>query len=131
VSASTRTGRSALLIALLAALIALTLMVGTQDVRAASYKSCSLSERDGDPPGTKPTYNLTLKRRGVSCATAKKVMYAFHKCRARSSLTCTKRVLGHWHCTGTQDRRSATTFYAHFACRYGSRRVHSSYQQNT
>ena len=46
---------------------------------AASYQTCSLSQRDQQPGGTqpKPTYNLSLRQRGTTCSTAKRVMRAF------------------------------------------------------
>jgi hypothetical protein len=112
-----------------AATVALTL--GVQSAPAASYKSCSLSERDRDPPGAKPTYNLTLRRQVTSCKTAKKVMYAFHKCRSKTRYTCTKRLLSHWRCTGKRESSIPTQFNASFTCKWGTRRVRSSYQQYT
>ena len=90
-----------------------------------------LSERDRDPPGAKPTYNLTLRRQVTSCKTAKKVMYAFHKCRSKTRYTCTKRLLSHWRCTGKRESSIPTQFNANFTCKWGTRRVRSSYQQYT
>jgi hypothetical protein len=116
---------------LLALLLVLATAIGAPEAHAASYKSCSLSESDRDPAGAKPTYNLALKRKGVSCGTARKVMKAFHKCRARTSFTCTKTVLSHWRCTGRKDSSIPTLFYGSFTCTYGGRGVKSSYQQNT
>ncbi len=130
--ASPRRNQMALLVALLSALVGLSAAPGVHAARAAPYKSCSLSERDRDPPGDKPTYNLTLKRAGnVSCATAKKVVKSFHTCRSRSSPTCTKKLLGHWRCTGRKESSIPTLFYGRFTCTYDSRRVTSSYEQGT
>ncbi len=130
--ASLRRVRMTLLVALAGALVALPATPAVHAARAASYKSCSLSESDRDPPGDKPTYNLTLKRAGsVSCAAAKKVVKSFHKCRSRSSVTCTKKLLGHWRCTGRKDSSIPTLFYGSFTCTYGSRRVTGSYEQGT
>lgn len=117
--------------AMLAALAALALTVGAQNASAAPYKTCQLSERDRDPPGEKPTYNLSLKRQVTGCATAKKVMKAFHTCRSKRSFTCTKKVLSRWRCTGRRTSSIATQFNASFTCKWGSRRVQSSYQQFT
>lgn len=119
----------AVLAVLAAAALALTL--GAQDAAAASYKKCSLSERDQDPPGEKPTYNFTLKRIGTSCATAKKVMRSFHRCRSHKAVNCSKRLLSRWRCTAKRTSRTDTIFYARYTCKWGKRRVQSTYQQNT
>lgn len=120
------------ILAVFAAFAALALTLGAQDAAAASkYKKCSLSERDQDPPGSKPTYNLTLKRIGTSCTTAKKVMRAFHRCRSAKAVGCRKRVLSRWTCTAKRTSRTATIFYARYTCKWGKRRVQSTYQQNT
>lgn len=122
--------RRSMLLAILAMSVAL-LASGPGAVAASTYKKCSLSERDQDPPGEKPTYNLSLKRIGTSCATAKKVMYAFHKCRSQTAVGCSRKVLTHWTCRARKDSSTAEIFYATFTCTYGSRRVKSGYQQNT
>lgn len=124
--------RSSLLaiFALVAALGALTLTFGLQNAEAASYRSCSLSESEQDPRGSKPTYNLTLKRKVSGCSTAKKVMRSFHACRAKSSAKCTRRVRTHWTCSGVKTRSSSTVFYGKFTCKWGTRRVQGTYQQN-
>jgi hypothetical protein len=112
-------------------LIGLVIAVAAPAAHAAAYRTCALSERDQDPPGDVPTYNLALKRKGTSCATARKVMFAFHRCRAPSGYRCTRRLLASWTCTATKDSSTAQIFYASFTCRSGSRRVRSTYQQNT
>jgi hypothetical protein len=125
----TRTRSFALVLAL-GVLIALAMATLAQTAPAASsYKTCTLSERDQDPPGEKPTYNLSLKRIGTTCGTAKKVMYAFHKCRSRTAFRCTKKIESNWTCAGTKDDSAMGIFYATFTCKYGSRRVKSTYQQ--
>lgn len=127
------TRRTSLLTAcvMLAALAALALTVGAPNAAAASYRTCSLSERDQDPRGDIPTYNLSLKQQRTSCATAKRVMRAFHRCRSKKRPTCTKKLVSHWRCTGRKSSSTATIFYASFTCKWGARRVKSSYQQNT
>jgi hypothetical protein len=118
-------------LAVLVAAGTLALTIAVQSAPAASYKSCSLSERDRDPPGEKPTYNLTLKRQVTSCATAKRVMYAFHKCRSKTSYTCSKTLLSHWRCSGRRDSSIPTQFNATFTCKWGTRRVRSTFTQFT
>lgn len=125
--------RSSLLagIALIAALTALAMTVGAQNAESATLKSCVMLPREQDPPGSKPTYNLTLKSKGASCAVAKRVMKAFHRCRAETAFRCTKKVLTNWRCTGKKTSSTPLIFYASFTCSWGPRRVTSSYQQNT
>lgn len=119
-------------LAVLAAAAVLALTFGVQGAAAASsYKTCSLSERDQDPPGEKPTYNLSLKRAGATCGTAKKVMRAFHGCRSRSAVNCSKRLLSRWTCSARRTSRTDTIYYARYTCKAGSRRVQGTYQQNT
>ena len=127
------TRRTSLLTAcvMLAALAALAMTIGAQNAAAASYRTCSLSERDQDPRGEIPTYNLSLKQQRTSCATAKRVMRAFHRCRSRKGHTCTRKLVSHWRCTGRKTSSTATIFYGSFTCKWGARRVKSSYQQNT
>lgn len=120
----------AVLAVLAAAALALTF--GAQGAAAASkYKKCSLSERDQDPPGEKPTYNLSLKRIATRCSTARKVMRSFHKCRSRTAVNCRKRVRSRWRCTAKRTSRTDTIFYARYTCKWGKRRVQGTYQQNT
>lgn len=122
-----------LIFAVIAAAAALAMTIGAADAQSAAYKKCSLSQSEQYPKGTKPkpTYNLTLKAQGTSCATAKKVMKAFHKCRSAADYRCTTKVLARWTCTGRKDSSTAEIFYANFTCKWGKRGVKSSYQQNT
>lgn len=121
----------ALLFALLATAVALAATLAVADVQAVSYKSCVLSNSDARPASGKPTYNLIVKRSGVSCASAKKVVNAFHTCRSLASASCKKKLLGHWRCTGKKESSTPVLFYGTFNCTYGKRAVRSSYQQNT
>jgi hypothetical protein len=115
---------------LLAASVAL-LAAGAVPARSASTRTCHLTSSEQDPPGDVPTYNLTLKAKGSSCTTAKKVMKAFHKCRSATGFVCTKKLLAHWTCSGHKTSGTPVLFYANFTCKWGTRRVTSSYQQNT
>jgi hypothetical protein len=117
--------------ALLVVMCALASATAAPTAHAASSRSCALSESERYPQVVKPTYNLSLKARGASCATAKKVMNAFHKCRSRTGYRCTKKVLRSWSCTGEKTSSIATEFDGSFTCSYGSRRVDGTYQQNT
>ena len=126
-----RFNQLAVLVALLGALIALAATFAAVDGKAASLKSCALSDSYAQPSSGKPTYNLIVKRSGATCSTAKKVVDAFHRCRSTSSASCKKTLLKHWRCTGKKESSTPTLFYGTFNCTYGSRRVRSSYQQNT
>ena len=129
-NAARRSSPLAVLVAVVA-FAALALALGAPAASAASYRSCSLSERDQDPPGSRPTYNLTLKRIGTSCTTAKRVMRTFHSCRSRTAVNCSKRLLSRWRCSARKTSSTDTIFYARFTCKAGTRRVQSTYQQNT
>jgi hypothetical protein len=117
-------------IAAVAAAMLLTLVVCASHAQAATYKKCMLSESQQQPAGGVPTYNFTLKQRHTTCATAAKVMRAFHTCRAKSGATCTKRLLSHWSCKGAKTSSLAVLFYAKFTCSYGARRVMSTFEQD-
>jgi hypothetical protein len=123
--------RNALLV-LVAALAALTLSVSAQDAQSAAYKTCVLTGKDAYPAGGKPQYNTSLAAQKVPCATAKKVMRAFHGCRSKSSAKCSKKVLGTWRCSGkVVDTNPATKdFDGEFTCKSSGRAVKSTYQQN-
>jgi hypothetical protein len=124
--------RSSLLaiFASIAALAALALAFSAQPALSASYKSCGLSDSQKEPAGDKPTYNLSLKQKKTSCSTAKKVMKAYHSCRSHFSIACTHKVRTHWTCNASKDSSSSLSFYATATCKWGSRRVKISYQQN-
>jgi hypothetical protein len=116
--------------ALAAAALAMT--IGAAPAQAASYRTCTLSQREQQPGGTtpKPTYNLSLEQQGTACSTARKVMKAFHGCRSLTSYRCTKKVLTHWSCTGRKTSSATGIFTATYTCTWGKRRVRGTYQQN-
>ncbi|MDX6375793.1 MAG: hypothetical protein QOE98_96 [Gaiellaceae bacterium] len=127
-----RSRRLLALVILLGTAAALSLTLGASPALAATYTSCSLSEREQQPTGTmpKPTYNLSLKRQVTTCATAKKVMKAFHSCRALTSYRCTKKILAHWSCSAGKTSSGPGIFTATYTCTWGKRRVRGTYQQN-
>jgi hypothetical protein len=127
----TRRGTLIAAITALATLAVLMTAIAAPTARSASGTTCRLSESERYPHVTKPTYNLSLKVRGTSCATGKKVMKAFHACRSVTGVRCTKKVLRSWSCTGKKTASIPSQFDGSFTCTYGSRRVDSAYQQNT
>jgi hypothetical protein len=132
VNASHRPSRLLALMIAIGTAAAVSLTIGLAPAQAATYKSCSLTMREQQPGGTtpKPNYNFTLKRQVTTCATAKKVMNAYHGCRALTSPRCTKKVLKRWSCTGRTTSRGAGIFSATYTCTWGTRRVRGTYQQN-
>ena len=121
---------------LLALTAAVTLLAGLpQSVQAAPYKPCALSERDQDPPGGTPAYDLSVTRMNVSCRVAKRVMVSFHTCRTEGRAGCARRVQANWRCTG---RRTAVpplgqprVFIGRFTCTSGRRGIKGTYRENT
>ena len=124
-------GRLLAALALFAALAAIATAIGAPPAQSASTTKCKLSEKERYPRVTKPTYNLTIRVRGTSCATGKRVAKAFHACRSVTGVRCTRKVLSSWSCTGKKTSSIPTQFDGSFTCKYGSRLVTSTYQQNT
>lgn len=119
------------LIAALAALAALVMSSALPTAEAASYKKCSLSESQQDPSGSKPTYNLTLKRKVTSCSTAYKVLKSFHAKRSKGKATVSGKVRTNWTCSGSKTSSIPTGgFYGKVTCSWGSRRAQATYQQD-
>ncbi len=95
---------------------------------SASAATCKLPT---DGKGFGPTYLLKLHTSHVSCAKAKKVVKAFHRCATRTSPKgrCTSKVLG-LRCS--EKRYSGPTqFDAKARCTAGKRRVEFTYTQFT
>jgi hypothetical protein len=115
----------------LAAIAAIALTAGPQDARSASYRSCPLKDSDVQPASGKPTYNSNLKAKATSCATALKVMRAYHACRSTAGVRCTRKVLKTWTCTGKRLSVNPTTkdFMASYTCTSGARGVKGRFQQ--
>ena len=113
---------------LIAALAALATAIGAQTAQSATR--CSLSASERYPKVTKPTYNLTVKVTATSCATGKRVIKSYHACRSVTGVRCTKKVRRSWTCTGKKTSTIPTQFEGSVTCKYGSRRVTSTFQQN-
>lgn len=76
-------------------------------------------------------YFTSLKATKVSCGEASKVAVAFHKCRTKRSVTgrCASKVRK-FSCTEKRTTIS-TEINGRVTCKYGSRKVELTYQQNT
>jgi hypothetical protein len=117
-------------LALAAVCAVVVLTIGAQAAQAAPYRVCTLTEKQQQPTNGKPTFNLTIKRKGTTCANARKVARAFHNCRPKAKFTCAKAVFGGWQCSGRKLSSTKVAVYATFTCSSGARRVNSTYQQN-
>ncbi|HUR86791.1 MAG TPA: hypothetical protein VMY78_15765 [Solirubrobacteraceae bacterium] len=116
-------------LAIAASVAALAALFGAPSAGAAA--SCGLRGADARPPDGRPTYNMTLQQTKTRCTTARKVMKAFHACRSPQEAGCSRKVLTNWACTGRKTSSIPTLFYGTFTCKWGSRRVTGTYQQNT
>jgi hypothetical protein len=103
--------------------VAVALLVGAP---AAHAKSCS----DGRlPNGNGYFTSLTVTK--VSCATGRRVVLAYYKCRIRKGkkARCTDKVLG-YSCREVKRTQIPTEINARVSCKLGARRVVHTYQQN-
>ena len=104
---------------------------------AASAKTCKLSGSAAQKLGPayvtytsgKGGYRVT----GVSCASGKKIIKAFHSCRYKhgKSGKCTSKVRG-YSCTEKRPSslKSAFSFEGNVTCKAGSKRITHHYLQN-
>lgn len=129
----TKTARPRLVLALSVAALASAAVVPAHGAAASptahASRSCSLA---GSYRSLGPTYVTSLSVRNTSCATGKRVVRAYYRCRIASGGRrgrCHHRVLG-FRCS---ERRSSSPvqFDARVTCSSGSRRVTHVYTQNT
>jgi hypothetical protein len=93
---------------------------------AAHAKTCS----DGRlPNGNGYFTSLTVTK--VSCATGKRLVLAYYKCRIKKGkkARCTDKVLG-YSCKELKRTQIPTEINARVRCKLGARRVVHTYQQN-
>jgi hypothetical protein len=93
---------------------------------AAHAKTCS----DGRlPNGNGYFTSLTVTK--VSCATGKRLVLAYYKCRIKKGkkARCTDKVLG-YSCKELERTQIPTEINARVRCKLGARRVVHTYQQN-
>lgn len=118
-------------IILLAGALAALAVAPATDARpvASAAKACGIR---GVQRSLGPSYVTSLSVRGTSCATGKRVVRAYYRCRVRSGGVrgrCHRRVLG-FRCS---ERRAGIPiqFDATVTCRRGRARVYHAYTQNT
>jgi hypothetical protein len=107
----------------------LAVAVGSS-AHAASSTTCDV-RKDGRKLGT--TYVTSLKVSHVSCATAKKLVKAFHACRRANGGVkghCTRRVSG-YRCTERRGNTIPTQYSAKVTCTRSPRSVRFNYTQYT
>jgi hypothetical protein len=125
-----RTGPALALTALLAVAAATPAPAAT--ARSSSLHRCAVGQRESRTFG--PTYVTSLSVSRVTCATGKRVVRAFHRCRKahggiKGRCPRTTSVLG-FHCS---ERRGGirTQFSGKVTCTRGTRRVVHTYTQFT
>ena len=110
----------------LAGLVLVALVLPT----TSSAATCTVSKR---PRALGPTYTTKLTVTGTSCATGKRLVRAYYRCRVASGGAdgrCRKRVLG-YSCRERRTNVISTQFDAAVTCRSGSRRIAHRYTQFT
>ena len=102
--------------------------VSSPSARASSTR-CNIS---GDERKLGPTYVTSLRVKGVSCRTGRRVVRAYYRCRIRNGGRrgrCTSPVL-RFRCTERRESIS-TEFDARVRCSRGASRVWHNYTQFT
>lgn len=130
-----RLARTCVLLAVLAMLAALPETASAGDgggtPEAQSARGCGLST--SQQRSFRPTaYVIRLHARGTSCRRAKRLVRAYHRCRARRGGRRGRcpRVRG-YRCRERRFDSISTQFNSRVSCRRGGRRVSHLYQQNT
>lgn len=116
--------------ALLAGLFAPSAMAGGPQATASA--ACSLTSKEQRNLGA--SYVTSLKVQGTSCAAGKSVTLAFNKCRTSGGKPqgkCNRKV-GNYTCTEKRyDAVPGVQYSSNVTCSWGSKRVLSTYTQNT
>jgi hypothetical protein len=114
-----------------AAVLAAALLLSLFAQQASAAKTCNIS---GKERKLGATYVTALKVRKVSCATAEKVVKAYHRCRFNAGGKdgkCSRRVRGGWSCSDRRFNKIPTQYDARATCKKGSARIWHSYTQFT
>lgn len=117
--------------ALLAGLIASSATAGEPQA-TASATNCTLTSKEQRNLGA--SYVTSLKVQGASCAQGKSVTLAFNKCRTSGGKPqgkCNRKV-GNYTCTEKRyDAVPGVQYSSKVTCTWGSKKVLSTYTQNT
>lgn len=118
--------------ALLAGLMTTSAMAAGEPQATASATNCTLSSKE--QRGLGASYVTSLKVQGASCSQGKSVTLAFNKCRTSGGKPqgkCTRKV-GNYTCTEKRyDAVPGVQYSSKVTCTWGSKRVFSTYTQNT
>ena len=118
--------------ALLAGLTAPSAMAAGEPQATASATNCTLTSKEQRNLGA--SYVTSLKVEGTTCAKGKGVTLAFNKCRTAGGKPqgkCTRKV-GSYSCTEKRyDAVPGVQYSSKVTCTWGSKRVLSTYTQNT
>lgn len=124
--------RRTLGIAIASALLAALVVSAGASAQRAGATTCHLSAHEERTLGA--SYVTSLKVKGTSCAKGKSVTLAFNKCRTaggKAGGKCNRKV-GHYTCTEHRyDAIPRVQYSSKVTCAWGSRRVLSTYTQNT
>jgi hypothetical protein len=97
---------------------------------ASAARSCSVA---GQERKLGPTYVISLQVTHVSCASGKRLVKSYYRCRVRNGGKrgrCTTRVRG-YRCSEQRLHVIETQYDARVTCRKGAARVKHTYTQNT
>lgn len=118
------------------ALAALALLAAAPAAASADEpvaRSAATCKVPADGRGWGPTYVTSLRVTATSCATGKRLVTAYYRCRTADGGAdgrCTKRVSG-WRCREKRGAAIPTQFDASVTCRKGRARVVHTYTQFT
>lgn len=126
-----RLSRALTTIALTACLLAAGLVVAQTNAHART-RACP------DPPskaGLKGGYFKALRVTNVTCATGKKLVYAYYACRMRKGgrkASCSGRTINNLRCSERRnpDLETELVFSATVTCKKGTKKVVHTYDQN-
>lgn len=125
--------RSTRSLAMLSALgvLSMAALVGAQP-GAAATRGCKAPQ---EPAGLNGGYFTELRATNVSCASARKLVLAYYKCRRAhggAKGSCNNRTVNGLKCKETrpEDLQSDTQINARVTCTKGAKKVRHSYQQN-
>ena len=122
-----RSSRRLTMLAILTCL-AVAGLAGAQS-SVAKTKACSTPK---EPAGMLGGYFTQLQVNGVSCATGRKLVLAYYKCRRKKGIkaSCNGKTVNGMKCTEKRGAEIETQYNATVTCKKGSKRVKHSYQQN-
>ena len=123
-----RSSRHLTMLAILVTCLAVAGLAGAQS-SVARTKACATPK---EPAGLLGGYFTQLQVNRVSCASGRKLVLAYYKCRRRKGVkaSCSGKTVNGLKCTEKRGAEIETQFNATVTCKKGSRSVKHSYQQN-